>query len=120
VLPFSDGSSDNILLIRRISPFVLRTTIRAAAALVVDLNHNNSINIGQQLTRAIGYKSSDYASALNGQAVVTSSAAAVPSGIDQVNIGSSINNDNQVNGTIRRLVYWGQRLPNSTLQAITQ
>ena len=120
VLSFSDGSSDNLLLIRRISGFVLRTTIRAAAALVVDLSHSNSIIIGQPLKRAIGYKSGDYASTLNGGASVTSSAAGIPSGTNQLNIGSSLSNDNQINGHISRLTYWPTRLPNSTLQAVTQ
>jgi hypothetical protein len=36
-----------------------------------------------------------------------------------LNIGT-ISGGNQFGGTIRRLTYWPQRLPNSTLQAITQ
>ena len=35
-------------------------------------------------------------------------------------IGSVTGSGQYLNGTIRRLVYWGQRLPNNVLQAITQ
>jgi hypothetical protein len=35
--------------------------------------------------------------------------------IGKVGIGAT-----ELNGTIRRLVYWDQRLPNDTLETITQ
>jgi hypothetical protein len=39
--------------------------------------------------------------------------------VDRLNVGS-LSAGNLINGTIRRLTYWPTRLPNSTLQAVTQ
>ena len=39
--------------------------------------------------------------------------------VDRLLIGQSRSSDN-TNGTLRRLTYWPQRLPNETLQTITQ
>jgi hypothetical protein len=39
--------------------------------------------------------------------------------VDRLNVGS-LSAGNLINGTIRRLTYWPTRLPNSTLQVVTQ
>ncbi|NBS71724.1 hypothetical protein EBT31_22845 [bacterium] len=48
------------------------------------------------------------------------SLGAVPVNPTQMLIGSGLSSSELLGGTIRRLVYWGQRLPNSVLQVITQ
>jgi hypothetical protein len=68
---------------------------------------------------AAGYALDDFAYATSGLLAGTDTSGAVPSTVDRLSIGSQDAND-RINGTIRRLVYWGQRLPNSTLQAVTQ
>lgn len=68
-----------------------------------------------------------HASAQNGTFLAVGSELGVvqlaiprPPSVNQLWIGSFIGTGTFLNGTIRRLVYWGQRLPNATLQAITQ
>jgi hypothetical protein len=66
---------------------------------------------------ATAYAASDRAFTLNG-VTPASGAGSLPTAT-QLEIGSSFGGGS-LNGTIRRLTYWPQRLPNSTLQAITQ
>ena len=70
---------------------------------------------------AYGYKLDDLACSSSGSAVVTDSTASMPSGVAYLNIGANpAGSAVFLNGTICRLTYWPQRLPNSTLQTITQ
>lgn len=75
---------------------------------------NTAGNIG------FSYKIADYGSSFNGATPVTANTAgSLPSSPARLFIGS-LTGTNYLNGTIKRLVYWGQRLPNNVLQAITQ
>ena len=65
------------------------------------------------------YKVNDFARAVNGSNLGTDSSGSVPT-VNQMLIGTGSAGVSELNGTIRRLVYWGQRLPNNVLQAITQ
>jgi hypothetical protein len=67
------------------------------------------------------FKQDSVAGVVNGGAVLTDTSATIPT-VTQIHIGDgaalvTITNNN---GPIARLTYWPQRLPNSTLQAITQ
>lgn len=64
------------------------------------------------------YTSTDRYLCLNAGTVATSATTLVNGG--SMRIGANFNSSGFCNGTIRRLCYWGQRLPNSTLQQITQ
>jgi len=55
----------------------------------------------------------------NGSTALLDSSVSIPT-INTLNIGSDSNNTSALNGTIRRLCYWRSRLPDSTLQTITQ
>jgi hypothetical protein len=66
---------------------------------------------------AFTFKADDISASVNAQNPSTDASAAIPS-VSQMLIGDSLASV-ELNGTIRRLVYWGQRLPNSTLQSIT-
>jgi hypothetical protein len=68
---------------------------------------------------AAGYALDDFAYAASGLLAGTDTSGAVPSTVDRLSIGSQDSVD-RINGTIRRLTYWPTRLPNSTLQSITQ
>jgi hypothetical protein len=65
------------------------------------------------------YKVNDLAASRNGGASVSDVSATLPTGIDRLNLGTT-QGPNYLNGTIRRLTYWPARLPDSTLQTITQ
>ena len=64
------------------------------------------------------YRLNDFAASVNGGTVGTDTSGTVPT-IDRLSI-NVVNGYSALNGTIKRLTYWPQRLPNSTLQAITQ
>jgi hypothetical protein len=65
------------------------------------------------------YKVNDLAASRNGGASVSDVSATLPTGIDRLNLGTN-QAANYLNGTIRRLTYWPQRLNNEVLQRITQ
>ena len=68
---------------------------------------------------AIATKLNDFAAAANGLSPQADTSGTAPV-VDRLEIGTSIGQVNCLNGTIRRLAFWPQRLGNATLQAITQ
>ena len=90
-------------------------------------NQVNGVILGSSLAAgtsnkvAAGYKAADFGGSVNGLTPVTQSTGTVPSSLTQLTIanGDALGTT-PVNSTIKRLVYWGQRLPNNVLQAITQ
>lgn len=64
------------------------------------------------------YKLNDYAACVDGGTVGTDTTATVPA-IVKLNIGSFGNGFEQPNGTISRLTYFPERLPDSSLQTMT-
>jgi hypothetical protein len=75
--------------------------------------------VNEQKRAAFAYRVNDYARSYNGAAPTTDTSGNLPVGIDRLGIGSH-SSSSHLNGHIRRLTYWPQRLSNSTLQAITQ
>lgn len=73
----------------------------------------------EQKRVATAVKVNDFARSYNGATPATDSSGNLPVGIDRIGIGSN-NSVLQLNGTIRRLTYWPQRLPNNSLVAITR
>ena len=65
------------------------------------------------------YKINDFARAFNGSNLATDSGGTVPT-LSQMLIGTGSAGVSELNGHIRRLTYFPQRLPNSTLQQLTQ
>ena len=68
---------------------------------------------------ASAYAANNFAASVNGSTPLLDSTGSVGS-VTSMTIGSVTGSGQYLNGTIRRLVYWGQRLPNNVLQAITQ
>jgi hypothetical protein len=85
-------------------------------------------NLYTQLPRvfakiANSYKENDFGASTNGLAAVTDNSGQIPV-VTSLSVGS-LNSSwsggaSFLNGTIRRLTYWPARLPNSTLQTLTQ
>jgi hypothetical protein len=69
---------------------------------------------------ASAFRTNDFALAINlsPSVVSTRTSGTLPNVMTQLRIGSGFGK--QFTGTIKRLTYWPQRLPNSTLQAVTQ
>jgi hypothetical protein len=73
---------------------------------------------GAAAKHALAVKTSDTRAAYNGTLSTAQTTTVMPV-VNQLAIGQRVTG-NRMTGTIRRLTYWPQRLPNSTLQAITQ
>lgn len=70
-------------------------------------------------TLAYAYKLNDYAAAINGGSVTTDASGTPPPTMSQLNIGNR-NGALFASGHIRQIAYYNTRLPNTTLQALTE
>jgi hypothetical protein len=92
---------------------------------VVIANVSNNPGTGTLLTggalnrHVLAVGSPNAASAVNGTLSTASTSSLVPT-VDRLIVGADSVGSTPLTGTIRRLTYWPQRLPNSTLQAVTQ
>jgi hypothetical protein len=84
------------------------------------LQHSGVIAVGSGLRRvaALGYKSAD-TRLQSGSTGETFLGPTVPA-VNQMQLNRATFSNGELNGTIRRLTYWPTRLPNETLQNITQ
>ena len=83
-------------------------------------------NVSGYLTMPIGmtrgafaFETNNFAIAWNGVKLFRASSGTIASGITKLDFGS-IDGSSIINGRIRRLTFWPQRLADSTLQGITQ
>lgn len=65
------------------------------------------------------YSLDDFAWTLNAGSIRTDTAGSLPV-VNQLGIGQRLDSTGFLNGTLRRLCFWPQRLSNTTLQQITQ
>jgi hypothetical protein len=79
---------------------------------------SSTITAGSTFAQANSYKAANFAIAVNGGTIGTSSSGSIPV-VNKMVIGANVFAGAYVNGTIRRLVFWPQALP-SRLQSITQ
>jgi hypothetical protein len=94
---------------------VVDSTTQASATLAAGLTINTSNK------SAAAYQVDNFAGSVNGLAPVLDTLGTVPSSLNSVQIGVDGSAVTTIlNGTIRRLVFWGQRLPNNILQTLTQ
>lgn len=67
---------------------------------------------------AYGYKLNDFAAVGNGGTVSTDASGNVPNSLNEMGIGS-VGTSAQINGTIKKIAYYPQRLTNAQLQGLT-
>ena len=80
---------------------------------------SSAITAGSMFAQANAYKANDFVIVTNGGAASTDTSGSVPT-VNRMVIGVNNFGTANINGTIKRLVFWPQRLPSSTLQSITQ
>jgi hypothetical protein len=93
-------------------------SVRAASVEQSSINNLGAYVLQSERISAT-YKVNDLAASRNGGTSISDTSATLPTGIDRLELGTT-QSANYLNGTIRRLTYWPQRLPDSTLQAVTQ
>jgi hypothetical protein len=120
-IPFivSDGTGANIIAITD-------SANGASDRVLIATNNANQMNTGsvnytanQLLIRSIGYKVDDCATAVNGGTLTTDTTALIPV-VNQLTIGyAPYFASSRLNGHIRKLAYYDERLTNAQLQALT-
>lgn len=68
---------------------------------------------------AFAYAPDDFAFTIGGAAPATDSAGAVPEGITELHVGQLLAAAGQINGHVRKLIYYSTRLPDAQIQEIT-
>jgi hypothetical protein len=120
VFDISDGTSNNRNVYRAITTGNdERNTIRSNSVTVASLSTGTTPDLSARKV-ASAYKLNDFAYTLNGVSPLSSTSGAVPVSVNQIAIGAASGPSEYLSGTIKRFTYWPTRLPNTTLQQITQ
>jgi hypothetical protein len=117
VISIDDGTSGNRIELRVLA---VATTMRHDMAAGGVTQNTGSITVGTDLRRvaALGYRSGD-TRLQSGSIGNTFTGATVPT-VTQIQLNKATFANGEINGTIRRLTFWPQRLANSTLQTLSQ
>jgi hypothetical protein len=123
VLNFSDSTSNNRIV----------TTLLSSEQLLVKNNNNTEIsidagsyNFNQFLKQGTGYKDDNFFVTIGGDEGSSidkndsTSGGSVPKSLNKLNIGCSESNSFYLNGHIKKLSYYPQRLTNEQLQQLTK
>ena len=102
VYPFtiSDGSSANYIRINNASTCRIKTGSSEQASLSL-----GSSNTGQINRAAVSFAANNFDGSKNGGAVVSDSAGTTPT-VNQLQIGGIYTQGSEINGHIKRLIYW--------------
>jgi hypothetical protein len=117
VFSANNGTATNQMMMYWNSTTVGRWFVRESGTITADVSAS-AVTAGSSTRMAVRYASNDAAISANGGAIGSDTSVVLPT-VDRLTIGAQAVTA-PLNGTIRRLVYWGQRLPNSVLQSITQ
>lgn len=78
----------------------------------------SDLGYGENIQCAMAYEADDFAFAGNGALYSTDNDGDVPAGLTVLRVGNDLGGNN-LNGHIKRLIYWPQRLSNAKLAEIT-
>jgi hypothetical protein len=121
ILAISDGTSSNRsrIWIWSGNASQLAFTCIASGASQADMNPG-SVTANVTFNVAGAYKLNDFATSSNAGVVVTYTSGIVPIGLNVLNIGAREDLIEFLNGHIKKIAYYPQRLTNSELQAFTK
>jgi hypothetical protein len=118
-LSISDGTNNNSIEdYNRVLSSYTDAGYRVDVAGVNQVSYDTNDQRNGQ-SSVVGYSVNNFALAVGGTVVNTDSSGTIPT-TTLLRLGQRGDGSAPLNGTIRRLTYWPQRLPNSTLQQITQ
>lgn len=118
IIQMGDGTGNNRHDLAFSSGSVLAFVNTGGATQVNALTTNTaSANVLSKVGYA--YSLDDFAWTLNAGSIRTDTAGSLPV-VNQLGIGQRLDSTGFLNGTLRRLCFWPQRLSNETLQRITQ
>jgi hypothetical protein len=117
-LQFNNGTDTTRAMLIRRGDTKAGFNVVSSGTTSCDLDSGVIFAVGSTGKTASAYKIDDFAVTANGSSVVADTNGSIPTN-DRLNIGSRIAGT-YLNGVIRRVCFWPQRLPDTTLQAITQ
>jgi len=116
----NDGSFNNRLPQMGVGATSLyENFIVASGSVVATLNPAGTHVFGTPATVAVAYAVNNYAASANGGTVVTDTSGALPTGINNLNMGSLQTGASTINGYLRNITYYPTRLTDAQLQALT-
>jgi hypothetical protein len=115
----SDAPGTERIFVRRTGAGSLAVAVIDGGVTQADVGAGPVISGGARYATAASYRLNSINLATNGQIGTEDTTATVPTP-DRMFIGQNFASTQQVGGTIKRLAFFPQRLPDSTLQAITQ
>ena len=80
--------------------------------------NNNTVSAGLPSKVVVSYTENDVGASMNGN-IQTDTSAVIPSDITALRIGG-LGGGNHLNSTIKKIAFYPKRLPNATLQAMTE
>jgi hypothetical protein len=116
---FHDGTAGNRIIAGYSSDVTIQWRVNNGGVDQWNSVQASAIASRAALRHILGYKADNFAGSANGGALQIDTSGTVPT-TSSLAIGMNVSSVGQLNGTIRRLTYWPTRLPNSTLQAVTQ
>lgn len=117
VISFNDGTLNNRVELRPVGGADAMRTDCVVSGVTKYSNQSFTLT-GQRRIGALAIKANDFR-LQSGASGISPASDAVPT-VDRLYLNYATFAGGEVNGTIRRLVYWGQRLPDNILQSITQ
>jgi hypothetical protein len=114
----SDGTANNAMFLRRNTSGSPAAAVLVSASPQGDISSGGAISGSATYKTAFAYKANDLAISTNANTVGTDTSASIPT-VDRLALGISVASTQSLNGTIRRLAFYPQRLANSQLQALT-
>jgi hypothetical protein len=112
----SDGGYNNRMTLRTDSAVFMNSFVTTGG--VNQATFPLAINSGANNKAALAYATNDFNAGVNGVSGTNDTVGTVPV-VDRLSIGSVLNAEPSCS-YVRRLTYWPARLPNETLQTITQ
>jgi len=114
-----DVTNNFITAVRNNNIRRLDYSVFAVGGQAVGLNNGIALAANSIVNGAWVYKENDFIGATGGVLTNSDTSGSLPTLLTTLGIGMQGNATLHYNGTIRRLVFWPQRLANSTLQDIT-
>jgi hypothetical protein len=115
----SDNTTNNRITLFNSSSTVLNARVTVANVATNPGNLSVFATGASKVAIAVAAANNGAIAASNGGLSTAASPAVMPV-VDRAYIGLSHNGAEPLNGSVKRLTYWPTRLPNSTLQAVTQ
>ena len=115
----SDGTSNNQMQATT-TPSNVSWYVKRDGTTTANFSAGSASAANWDLRFSGAYKTDDFAASLNGAAALTDTAGSLISNASRITIGAQASGFAVLNGHIKKLAYYGKRLSNAELQALTK